>query len=131
VTRYNRWLIRRTGGRLGGRALGIEVILLTTRGRRSGAQRTVPLGAIRDGQSWIVIGSNAGHDRMPAWALNLRADATVTVEHRGAVVPHQAHEARDAEAERLWPIVIEAYPGYAHYQTRTDRPIPLFVLEPA
>jgi F420H(2)-dependent quinone reductase len=131
VTRYNRWLLRRTRGRLGGAALGLEVILVTTRGRRSGLPRTVPLGAIREGQRWVVVGSNAGHDQMPAWALNLRADPSITVEHRGVAAPHQAHEARDAEAARLWPIVIEAYPGYADYQARTDRAIPLFVLEPA
>jgi F420H(2)-dependent quinone reductase len=131
VTRFNRWLLRRTGGRLGGRGLGMEVILVTARGRRSGAERTVPLGAIRDGASWVVIASNAGHDQMPAWALNLRAEPTATVECRGVAAPYRAHEARDDEADRLWPIVIDAYGGYADYRTRTQRPIPLFVLEPA
>ena len=128
--RFHRWLIRRTGGRAGGGALGVDVILVTVRGRRSGEPRTVPLGAVRDGSSWVVIASNAGHDQMPAWALNLRAEQAVTVEHRGVAAPFRAHEAVGAEAVRLWPIVIDAYPGYADYRQRTGRTIPLFVLEP-
>jgi deazaflavin-dependent oxidoreductase (nitroreductase family) len=131
-TRFHRWLLRRTSG--GGtidRVLGLDVILVTARGRRTGQPRTVPLGAVRHGADWLVIASNAGHDRMPAWALNLRADPLVTVEWRGEVGPFRAHEATGAEAETLWPVVLRVYPGYAHYQTRTDRPIPLFVLEPA
>jgi deazaflavin-dependent oxidoreductase (nitroreductase family) len=131
VSGFNRWLLRRTGGRLGGGGLGMDVILLTTRGRRTGVLRTVPLGAVRDGSDLIVIGSNAGHDRAPAWALNLHADGAVTVERDGLAAPYRAHEALGLEADRLWPIVIDAYPGYADYRTRTDRPIPLFVLEPA
>jgi deazaflavin-dependent oxidoreductase (nitroreductase family) len=130
VTTFNRWLLRRTGGRLGGGGLGMDVFLVTTRGRRTGEPRTVPLGAVRDGQSWIVIGSNAGHDRAPAWALNLRANGAVTVERDGVAAPFVAHEAVGPEADRLWPVVIDAYPGYGDYRGRTDRPIPLFVLEP-
>jgi deazaflavin-dependent oxidoreductase (nitroreductase family) len=131
VTTFNRWLLRRTGGRAGAGALGLDVILVTTRGRRTGAPRTVPLGAVRDGDSWIVVGSNAGHDRTPAWALNMRDEPAVTVEIGGAASPYRAHEALGDEAARLWPIVTDAYPGYADYQTRTDRAIPLFVLEQA
>ncbi len=130
-TRFNRWLIRRTGGRAGSGALGLDVILVTTRGRRSGELRTVPLAAVRDGDAWIVIASNAGHDRAPAWALNLRAEPSVTVETGGQARPFRAHEAVGDEFDRLWPVVIAAYPGYADYQDRTERAIPLFVLEPA
>jgi F420H(2)-dependent quinone reductase len=130
-TRLNRWLLRRTGGRVGGGGLGMDVILVTTRGRRTGEARTVPLGAVRVGLDWVVIGSNAGHDRMPAWALNMRAEPAVTVEVGGAASQFRAHEAVDDEADRLWPVVTGAYPGYADYRTRTDRPIPLFVLVPA
>jgi F420H(2)-dependent quinone reductase len=130
--RFHRWLIRHSRGRLaGGGALGLDVILVTTRGRRTGEPRTIPLGAVRDGRAWLVIGSNAGHDRMPAWVANLRADPAVTVETSGVAAPFRAREAVGAEAERLWPIVVDAYPGYADYQTRTERTIPLFVLEPA
>jgi deazaflavin-dependent oxidoreductase (nitroreductase family) len=77
VTSFNRWLLRRTSGRIGAGGLGMDVILVTTRGRRSGQARTVPLGAVLHGADWIVIGSNAGHDKAPAWALNMRADPEV------------------------------------------------------
>jgi deazaflavin-dependent oxidoreductase (nitroreductase family) len=130
-TRWHRWAYRRTGGRgVLARALGTDVLLVTTRGRRSGEPRTVPLVAIRDGDAWVVVGSNSGKDREPAWAHNLRADGDVQVEHRNRRRPYLAHEADPDEAARLWPRVIDAYPGYGVYRERTDRPIALFVLEP-
>ena len=130
-SRVHRWLLRRTGGRGAiGRVLGLSVILVTTTGRRTGEARTVPLGAVRDGARWLVIGSNAGHDRPPAWALNMVADPDVSVDAGGGQTRYRAHEAVGDEADRLWPLVISIYPGYADYQARTDRPIPLFVLDP-
>jgi len=130
-TRWHRWIYRRTGGRgVLARALGMDMILVTARGRRSGEPRTVPLGAIRHGPAWIVIGSNSGKTTEPAWADNLRADGSVVVDHRGVCRPHHAHEAGPEEAETLWPIVIAGYPGYGIYRERTTRPVALFVLEP-
>jgi deazaflavin-dependent oxidoreductase (nitroreductase family) len=128
----HRWVYRRTGGRgVLARALGMDMVLLTTRGRRTGEPRTVPLGAIRHGDAWVVIGSNSGKAREPAWAGNLRADAAVEVEHRSVRRPYRAHEASPDEAAALWPIVIDAYAGYGVYRDRTARPVALFVLEPA
>ena len=128
----HRRLYRWTGGRGPlGRALGMDMILVTMRGRKSGAERVVPLGAVRQGDTWILIASNAGKERMPAWAHNLRADGAVTVEYRGKLAPYRAHEATGEEYDRLWAVVTAAYPGYQVYRERTDRPIPLFVLEPA
>ena len=130
-TRWHRWVYRRTGGRgVLARALGMDMILVTTRGRRTGETRTVPLGAIRDGDAWVVIGSNSGKAAEPAWAGNLRADGAVVVEHRGHRRPFLAHEADVAEAAALWPRVTAAYPGYGIYRERTLRPVALFVLEP-
>ncbi len=131
VSATHRWLYRRADGRGPlSRALGMDMILVTARGRRSGQPRTVPLGAIRHGAAWVVIASNAGKPHEPAWAGNLRADGTVEVDHHGQRAPYRAHEAIDAEAARLWPVVIAAYPGYAVYRERTTRPVALFVLEP-
>ena len=132
VARVHRWLIERTGGRgLVGAALGLEMIVLTTTGRRTGQRRTVPLGAVRDGDGWLVVGSNAGRDQAPAWSLNMEALPDVSVAVGGEEPrPFRAHRAAGGEADRLWPIVLARYPGYADYQARTDRPIPLFVLEP-
>jgi deazaflavin-dependent oxidoreductase (nitroreductase family) len=139
-TVWHRWIYRRTDGRgILARALGMDMILVTVRGRRSGELRTVPLGAIRHDDDWIVIGSNAGKDRAPAWVHNLRSASTagpgdpagaITVEHRGVARPHVVHEAVEDEAANLWPIVIEAYPGYGIYRDRTERSVPLFVLSP-
>lgn len=130
-TVWHRWTYRRAGGRGAlSRALGMDMLLVTARGRRSGQLRTVPLGAIRHGASWIVVGSNAGKPREPDWAHNLRADGSVEVEYLGSCAPYRAHVAAGDEAAALWPIVIEAYPGYGVYRGRTARPIDLFVLEP-
>jgi deazaflavin-dependent oxidoreductase (nitroreductase family) len=130
--RVHRWLIERTGGRGPvGRALGLDMIVVTTTGRRTGTPRTVPLGAVRDGDRWLVVGSNAGRDEAPAWALNMEANPEVTVVVRGSEpLPYLAHRAAGDQADRLWPLVVNRYPGYADYQARTERPIPLFVLEP-
>jgi len=127
----HRRLYRLTGGRGPlSRALGMDMILVGMRGRRTGEPRIVPLGAVRDGERWILIASNAGKAQMPAWAYNLRADGAVTVEDRGTTTPFQAHEATGEEFERLWRVVTAAYPGYQVYRDRTDRAIPLFVLQP-
>jgi deazaflavin-dependent oxidoreductase (nitroreductase family) len=131
VSATHRWLYRHAGGRGPlSRALGMDMILVTTRGRRSGRPRTVPLGAVRHGDAWIVIASNSGKPQEPDWAGNLRADGTVAVDHHGHVGPYRAHEAVAGEADRLWPVVVAAYPGYAVYRERTARPVALFVLEP-
>lgn len=93
------------------------MVLVEMRGRRSGASR-------------VILGSNAGRRRTPAWVYNLRSDPDVLVEHRSTTAPFRAHEAAGAEAERLWAVVIAAYPGYGVYRERTDRSNALFVLEP-
>jgi deazaflavin-dependent oxidoreductase (nitroreductase family) len=127
----HRRLYRWTGGRGPvSRALGMDMILVTARGRRSGTERTVPLAAVRDRGAWIVVGSNAGKTRAPAWIDNLRAEPAVRVEHRGSTGSYQAREAVGDELERLWTLVIEAYPGFGVYRDRTTRLIPVFVLDP-
>jgi len=128
----HRRLYRWTGGRGPlSRALGMDMLLVTMLGRRTGAARVVPLGAVRDGDTWILIGSNAGRARTPAWVHNLRTDPAVTVEHGAATADFRAREAHGDEYERRWVTVTAAYPGYQVYRDRTDRPIALFVLEPA
>jgi len=129
----HRRLYRLTGGwSVLSRAMGMDMILVTATGRRSGAAHTVPLAAIRDGASWIVVGSNAGKARPPAWVHNLRADGAITVEHRRSRSAFMAREVTDAgEREHRWRQVIAGYPGYDVYRARTNRVIPLFVLDPA
>ena len=130
-SRVHRWLLRRNRGRVAiRRLLGLDAILVTTKGRKTGEPRTVPLGAVRDGARWLVIASNAGHDRPPAWAMNMSADPDVSVDAGSGPTRCRAHAAIGDEADHLWPLVISVYPGYADYQARTERPILLFVLEP-
>lgn len=105
-------------------------ITLTTTGRRSGQARTVTLYAFEDGERVVVVGSRGGSPRHPAWVHNLRAEPRATL-HRGrGEVVVRASEATGAERERLWHLVTAAFPLYATYQRRTQRTIPLFILEP-
>ncbi len=127
----HRRLYRWTGGRGPvSRALGMDMILVTARGRRSGTERTVPLAAVPDRGAWVVVGSNAGKTQAPAWIHNLREDPDVLVEHRGGTGAFRAREAAGDDLERLWALVIGAYPGFGVYRDRTTRQVPVFVLEP-
>jgi F420H(2)-dependent quinone reductase len=126
----HRLLYRASGGRLGSRIWGLEIVLLTTTGRRSGRARTVPLCALRDGGSFVVIASYGGLDRSPSWWLNLRHEPRATMQLGRTVYDVVAREAVSAERERLWAQVTARAPGYLDYQRRTTRRIPIVLLEP-
>jgi deazaflavin-dependent oxidoreductase (nitroreductase family) len=127
----HRALYSLSGGRIGSRIWGLEIVLLTTTGRRSGRARTVPLCSLPDGESFVVIASYGGLDRSPSWWLNLRHDPRATV-RVGRVTHHVvAREAVLAERERLWAELTARAPGYLGYQRRTARRIPIVLLDPA
>jgi len=144
MTRLHRALLRLTGGRLGRQLGGMPVIDLTTRGRKSGELRTTILtvphrepmstsdskaGSL--GERLIVIASRGGDDLQPAWYLNLVAEPAVQVTQRGEhPSPYRARTADAAERARLWPLAVRAYRGYAQYQSKTRREIPVVILEP-
>jgi F420H(2)-dependent quinone reductase len=128
--RLNVPLYRASGGRLGGRIGRAPVLLLTTTGRKSGQKRTAPVVYLADGENMIVIGSNAGNNRVPAWALNLKADPRAEVEVGRRRIPVQARVAEGEERADLWRRSNEQYAGFDDYEARTDRAISLFVLEP-
>jgi deazaflavin-dependent oxidoreductase (nitroreductase family) len=132
VTGIHRAALQVGGGRLLGRLAGMPVIVLTTTGRRSGKHRstvlTCPVQA--DGRM-VLVASYGGDDRHPAWFLNLRDDPAVTVTSGGRDRAMRARIAGDAEKAELWARVVEAYGGYARYQRRARRDIPLVILEPA
>jgi len=132
LTGMHRALLRITRGRVGSRLGSMSVIELTTRGRRSGESRSVLLTvAARDGDGLVIVASRGGDDAHPAWYLNLEADPLVRVTEPGHPARNmRARVANTHERERLWPLVVGAYRGYAGYQRRTDRVIPLVVLEP-
>ena len=129
ITRVQRWLYLRTGGAIGASFFGITVLLLTTVGRRSGRERVVPLLYIEDAGHLVVVGSNAGDDRHPAWWLNLQANPRARVQVRRERFEVIAHTADPAERARLWPQLVAAYRDYARYARGTPREIPVVVLE--
>ena len=128
----HRAAIKATSGRVGWRAGSMPVLELTTIGRKSGQRRSVMLTSpVQEGETFVIVASRGGDDRNPAWFLNLRDRPEVGVRFRGK--PERAMRARIAtpdERARLWPQVTATYRGYAQYQTKTDREIPLVVLEP-
>jgi deazaflavin-dependent oxidoreductase (nitroreductase family) len=106
-------------------------ITLTTIGRRTGRPRPVTLYAWEDGEDrLVVVGSRGGHANDPWWAVNLREEPRATVTRGRHELNVQAREIAGSERERLWARVVAAFPLYARYQQKTERTIPLFVLEP-
>ncbi len=128
--RLNIPLYRLSGGRIGGRVGKAPVLLLTTTGRKSGQARTAPVVYLGDGENLVVIGSNAGHSRTPAWSLNLKANPEAEVEVGRRKLPVRARIAEGEERADLWRKHNEQYSGFDEYEARTDRDIALFVLEP-
>ena len=128
--KLHRFLYRVSGGRIGGRVLGMPVLMLTTTGRKSGAPRTNVLTYLPKGRASVVFASNAGEPRHPAWWLNLAADPHATVQRGQEVMPVVAREAEGEERARLWDEVVRTEAGYAVYAERTTRRIPVVVLEP-
>ena len=129
----HRTLLKVSGGRFGWDAGDMPVVELTTTGRKSGQPRTVMLTSpVRDGDAIVVVASRGGDDTHPAWFLNLRDNPDVEVAMKGE--PKRSMRARVASAEdraRLWPLVTSNQPRYGEYQKKTEREIPLVLLEPA
>ena len=126
----HRHLYRLSGGRIGRRINGFDVLLLTTRGRRSGEERHAALQMLPHGEDWAVIASHAGEDRDPAWWLNLRAVGEGRVQVRSRRARVRAREAVGEERDELWARFVAVDDAYAEYARRTARHIPVVVLEP-
>jgi deazaflavin-dependent oxidoreductase (nitroreductase family) len=123
-------LYRWTGGRIGAKVPGFPVLLLTTTGRKSGTPRTAPLTYVPDGDACVVVASNAGEPRHPAWWLNLTANPRARIQRGSEVVDVVAREADGPERERLYAEFVRREPGYATYAQRTTRRIPVVILQP-
>jgi F420H(2)-dependent quinone reductase len=121
---------RLSRGRFLRRVAGMPVLLLTTTGRRSGKARTTPLTFFRDGADLVVIASNGGADRPPDWSLNLQQNPRAIVEIGTDELTVQARTASADERERLWVGITATYSGYARYQKKTARQIPVLILMP-
>jgi deazaflavin-dependent oxidoreductase (nitroreductase family) len=130
-TGIHRAIFNISKGRIFGRAFGMPLIELVTIGRRSGKARATMLSVpIIDGDSLVLVASFGGDDRHPAWYLNLRSNPEVRVTIAGLTRTMIARIATEEERAELWPQIISVFDGYARYQKRTERPIPVIILEP-
>ena len=127
----HRALYRLSGGRIGSHLWGLPIVLLTTTGRVSGRQRTVPLCSLRKGESFVVIASYGGLDRAPCVVAEPAARASGDRANRQRDAERVAREAEAEERAQLWAEVTRIAPGYLGYERRTERRIPVVVLEPA
>jgi deazaflavin-dependent oxidoreductase (nitroreductase family) len=131
ITRLHRFVYLASGGRIGHKLGRQPMLLLHTVGRKSGEPRITPLLYVPDGERWLLVASNAGDDRPPAWWLNLRAAGEATIQVGRARHRVRAREAGPDERPGLWKRVCDQYPNYARYEQRTARAIPVVVLERA
>ncbi|HWK27901.1 MAG TPA: nitroreductase family deazaflavin-dependent oxidoreductase [Solirubrobacter sp.] len=120
---------RETGGAEGHDWQGTQVLLLTTKGRKSGELRELPLIYGRSGDDYLIVASKGGADEPPAWYLNLVADPAVEVQVRGDRFKARAREATPEEKPAMWKTMTAEWPAYDEYQTKTSREIPIIVLE--
>jgi deazaflavin-dependent oxidoreductase (nitroreductase family) len=130
ATQAHAWIVRRTGGRLGGRALGSDILVLRTIGRRSAQQRDAPLLFLRHDDAFVIVASNAASERPPAWWFNLQDHPDAEALVRGRNHPVRARPATEQEIVELWPQLVELYSGYRHYKSIAKRELPVVILEP-
>lgn len=133
LTRLHAAVLRRSGGRLRRSRVfagGQPVLSLTTTGRRSGLQRTTIVAYLRDGNDYVVYGSNLGSDHDPAWCLNLAADPYGWIHVDGQHLSVRARRATGTEYERLWRAYAARLPAVEHFRAIAAREIPIFVLTP-
>jgi F420H(2)-dependent quinone reductase len=128
--RAHAWLVRRTGGRIGGRAFGAEILVLRTTGRKSGEARDSPMFFLRRGEGFAVVASNAASRRTPAWWFNLQAQPEAEALVRGVSYAVTARAASAEEVATLWPAFVELYSGYDHYKSIAKRELPVVILDP-
>jgi deazaflavin-dependent oxidoreductase (nitroreductase family) len=131
INRVHRGLLRISGGRIGSRFGSMPVVELHTIGRTSGERRSAMLTApVHEDGRYVLVASKGGDPRHPSWYLNLVANPEVELRVGGRTIPMHARTATPAERADLWPRITRAYRGYAGYQRRTAREIPLVVCEP-
>ncbi len=120
-----------SGGKEGTTLRGMPVIIVTNRGRRTGATRKTPLMRVADGANYVLVASRGGAPTHPVWYYNLKADPSVEIRDGTEVTAMRVREVDDAsERARLWALSVEAYPPYDEYQEKTDRTSPVFLAEP-
>ncbi len=132
ISALHMFVYRLTGGSVTGR-LGLRnarMILLSTTGRKSGKERTIPLLSIKDAQDLVVIASHGGLDQPPAWWLNLMENPEARVHVGRRTIKVRAEQADPQRRSRLWPRFVRAFQGYEDYRRRTARELPIMILHP-
>jgi len=110
---------------------GLLCIIVTHTGNKTGATRKTALMRVKDGNSYLLVGSMGGAPKNPVWVYNLRANPDVEIRDKAEVIKMRTREVEDqVERDRLWAICVEAFPPYQQYQERTSRKIPVFIAEP-
>jgi F420H(2)-dependent quinone reductase len=130
---FHDWLYKTTDGRIGHKMIGVPTLLLRTTGRRSGETRTNSLVYARDGADYLLVASNGGADKNPAWLFNVRADPQVEIQigRDRQKASAKVLGPEDPDYARLWKIVDEGnHDRYSAYQEQTERPIPIIVITP-
>lgn len=113
------------------RDTGMQVVIVTNTGNKTGGVRKTPLMRVKDGENYVLVGSMGGAPKNPVWVYNLRTNPNVQLRDRTEVQDMRVREVKDdAERARLWEIAVAAFPPYRDYQQRTSRVIPVFVAEP-
>lgn len=126
----HRWTFKLSGGRIGSRIQGLDILLLYSTGRKSGQRRENMLTYLPHGEAYLVAASNAGASRPSGWYFNLKAHPETQVLVKGRRIKVSAREAEGAEREELWKRFLTSTGGYERYADLTDRVIPVMVLEP-
>jgi deazaflavin-dependent oxidoreductase (nitroreductase family) len=129
-SRLNVAVYKRTRGRVFGRFAGLPVLLLETKGRRTGRPRTTPLVYMDHPIGTLVVASDGGMERNPAWFKNLQSDPQATVWKRAERLRVRARELEEEERARVWPDLCRYNKGYVRYQAATQRRIPVVLLDP-
>lgn len=128
--RLHKWLLFISGGRLGSKIGDLPVLVLYTVGRKSGKSRANALYYVAHGNAYAVVASNVGADANPGWYLNLREQPMTRIQVQGKDIQVKWREATGAESDALYDKFIQADPNYAEYKNRTNRKIPVVILEP-
>ncbi len=122
---------RLSGGKVGGEIRGVKVLLLTTIGRKSGKTRTVPLGFFERQGGYLIVGSNNGQPTHPSWYHNIESKPEIAVKVSRKIIPVTAEVLTGEARTQAWQQVTAAAPGYANYEKKTKREIPLVLLRPS
>jgi F420H(2)-dependent quinone reductase len=128
LSAFHATLFRFTRGKIGKRLVNNDMLLLSTVGTKTGIEHTVPLLYLRDGEDIVVIASWGGRPESPQWYRNLQSTPEITIQILGEQIPVTARTANATERARLWPLAVASYDGYAEYQSRTTREIPVVIL---